>query len=226
MSRHALSEKRPFLLASIAAAVAYFFLRDAELPEILAVAVKGAAVALLAAYAWQRHSSSDARSIAWVMAIGALGDIAVEYSQEIGGLLFFLGHLIAIALYWRHRREALTPSQKAAVVVLLLLTPAIAWLLPEDRTAAQGVALYALALGGMAASAWASSFSRYRVGVGALLFVASDLLIFAEMGPLSQSPIPHWTIWPAYYCGQFLICVGVLQSLRKRDPELRLVSSN
>ena len=161
-----------------------------------------------------------------MMGIGALGDIAVEYSQEIGGLLFFLGHLIAIALYWRHRREMLTPSQKAAVVALLLLTPAIAWLLPADRTAAQGVALYALALGGMAASAWASSISRDRVGVGALLFVASDLLIFAEMGPLSQSPIPHWTIWPAYYCGQFLICVGVLQSLRKRDPELRLVSSN
>ncbi|WEK46979.1 MAG: lysoplasmalogenase family protein [Candidatus Andeanibacterium colombiense] len=225
MSRHALSEKRPFLLASIAAAVAYFFLRDAEFPEIVAVLVKGAAVALLAAYAWQRHSAPDVKTIAWVLGIGALGDIAVEYDQEIGGLLFFLGHLIAISLYWRHRRAAPTQTQKAAAVALLILTPAIAYLLPADRAEAQSVALYALVLGGMAASAWASDFPRYRVGVGALLFVVSDLLIFAGMGPLAASPLPHWLVWPIYYTGQFLICIGVMQSLRKRDPELRIVSS-
>jgi hypothetical protein len=220
-----LYEKRPLLLASIAAAVAYFFLRDADFPELFAVAIKGAAVALLAAYAWLRHSAPDARLITWVLGFGALGDVAVEYSQEIGGLLFFAGHVMAIALYLRHRRAVLTPTQKAAAAFLLILTPIIAWFLPADRAEASQTALYALALGGMAAAAWASDFPRYRVGAGALLFVFSDLLIFAGMGPLANSDIPHWLIWPAYYCGQFLICVGVVQSLRKRDPELRIVSS-
>jgi uncharacterized membrane protein YhhN len=225
MSRHALSEKRPLLLASIVAAAAYFYLRDAEFPEMYAVVVKGASVALLAAYAFLRHSGPDAKLLTWVLGLSALGDVGIEYDRQIGGLLFFASHVFAISLYWRHRRDALTPTQKAAAACLLILTPIIAYFLPTDRAAAQQVALYALALGGMAAGAWASNFPRYRVGAGALLFVLSDLLIFAQMGPLAESNIPHVFIWPTYYLGQLLICVGVVQTLRKRDPELRIVSS-
>ena len=68
----------------------------------------------------------------------------------------------------------------------------------------------------MAASAWTSSFPRYRVGLGAVMFVASDLLIFAHMGTLASSPLPGLLIWPLYYFGQFLICVGVIGELRTR----------
>ena len=225
MSRHALYEKRPLLLASIAAAAAYFYLRDAEFPEIYAVAIKGAAVALLAAYAFLRHSGPDAKLLTWVLGLSAAGDVAIEYSREIGGLVFFASHVFAITLYLRHRRAELSPTQKAAAACLLILTPIIAFFLPADRAAASQVALYALALGGMAASAWASAFPRYRVGSGALLFVVSDLLIFAGMGPLAESEIPHVFVWPTYYLGQLLICIGVMQALRKRDPELKIVSS-
>ncbi len=125
----------------------------------------------------------------------------------------------------RHRRDNLTPSQKAAAACLLILTPIIAFFLPADRAAAQQVGLYALALGGMAASAWASGFPRYRVGAGAALFVLSDLLIFAQMGPLAESDIPHVFVWPVYYLGQLLICTGVIQTLHKREPQLKVVSS-
>ena len=68
--------------------------------------------------------------------------------------------------------------------------------------------------------AWISDFPRYRVGTGALLFVVSDLLIFARLGPLEGSAIPEWLIWPLYYFGQFLICTGVIQSLRHKDPRV------
>ena len=225
MPRRALYEKRPLLLASVVAAAAYFYLRSADVPEILAIAVKGAAVGLLAAYAFLRHSSPDARLLGWAFAMCALGDIAIEYSFQIGGLLFFLGHAFAIALYLRHRRERLTGTQKAAAAALLVLTPIIIYALPYDRQIAWSAGIYGLALGGMAASAWASSFPRYRVGTGAALFVASDLLLFAAMGPLAQSDIPRLLVWPLYYLGQFLICVGVLRTLRKRDPELKIGSS-
>lgn len=226
MPRRALYERRPLLLASVIAAAAYFYLRDAEVPEMAAIAVKGAAIGLLAIYAWLRHSSPDARLLAWVFGLCALGDVGIEYSFEIGGLLFFAAHVFAIALYLRHRREHLPPSQKAAAAALLLLTPIIAYALPANRAIALNIGLYGLALGGMAASAWASAFPRYRVGLGALLFVASDLLIFAGMGPIAESDIPHVFVWPLYYLGQFLICVGVMQTLRKRDPELRIVVNN
>lgn len=212
MPKRALVEKRPWLLASLAAAIAWYAFRGEEFPGPGLIALKGAGVALLAVYAALRHHGSDTRMLAAVMAISALGDMAMELWTEVGGGLFLLAHLVAIALYLRHRRATLPSSQRLAALALVLLTPAIALGLIPDPL----VGLYALALGGMAAAAWSSNFPRYRVGVGAVLFVASDLLIFAGMGPLSASPLPGLLIWPLYYFGQFLIATGVAGELRSR----------
>lgn len=226
MSRRALAEKRPLVFASIAAALAFYYLRAGPWPEAYLIPLKGAAVALLALYLWLRHSSPDARLMAWAFGAAALGDMAIEVDRTIGGLLFFLYHVLALGVYLRNRRPGLSPSQKWAVVALLLLTPAIAWLMPAERAQAPSVALYALALGAMAAGAWASVFPRYRVGSGAVLFVLADLLLFAEMGPLQGHIVPQVLVWPVYYLGQLLIATGVAQTLRKRDPELKIVVSN
>ena len=227
MARRALAEKRPLLLASIAAALAFYYLRWGTLPELYLIPVKGAAVGLLAIYLWLRHSSPDARLLAWAFGAAALGDMVVEVETDrlIGGLLFFAYHVMAMGVYLRNRRPQLSPSQKGAVVAMLLLTPLLGWLLPANRGEALNVALYGLALGAMAASAWASVFPRYRVGAGAVLFLVADLLLFAEMGPLQGHIVPQILVWPIYYLGQLLIATGVAQTLRKRDPELKLVSS-
>ena len=213
MPKRALIEKRPYLLASIAAALAFYFIRDAELGEIYVALVKGAAVGLLAVYAWHRSPSRDVHMIAGVMALGSLGDMAMEFWAEIGGALFFAGHLLALALYLQphNRRNAHPFSQKAAAAALLVFTPAVSFLLTNDPA----VGLYGLALGAMAGAAWMSRFSRYHVGIGALFFVASDLLIFAQWGGAGLGDLPHWLIWPTYYIGQFLICTGVVQTLRR-----------
>jgi hypothetical protein len=228
MSRRALAEKRPLLLASVAAALAFYYLRWGPWPELYLIPLKGAAVGLLAVYLWLRHSGPDARLMAWAFGAAALGDMALEiaYDRTIGGLLFFAYHVMAMGVYLRNRRASLTPSQKGAVVAMLLLTPVIAWIMPADRAQAPNLAIYALALGAMAASAWASVFPRYRVGAGAVLFLLSDLLIFAELGPLQGSVVPQIMTWPIYYLGQFLIATGIAQTLRKRDPELRIVVNN
>ena len=226
MARRALAEKRPLIFVSIAAALAFFYLRVSPVPELYLIPLKGSAVALLAVYLWQRHSSPDARLLAWAFGTAALGDMAIEIDRAIGALLFFLYHVLALGVYLRNRRPNLAPSQKWAVAVLLLLTPLIAWFMPAERAQAPSVALYALALGAMAAGAWASVFPRYRVGSGAVLFLLSDLLLFAQMGPLADSPLPEYLVWPIYYLGQLLIAVGVAQTLRKRDPELKVVVSN
>ncbi len=226
MSRRALAEKRPLIFASIAAALAFYYLRAGPWPEAYLIPLKGSAVALLAGYLWLRHSSPDARLMAWAFGAASLGDMAIEIDRMIGGLLFFLYHVLALGVYLRNRRQLLSASQKWTVVALLLLTPLIGWFMPAERAQAPSVAIYALALGAMAAGAWASVFPRYRVGSGAVLFVLSDVLLFAEMGPLEGSPVPQYLVWPIYYLGQLLVAVGVAQTLRKRDPELRIVINN
>lgn len=218
MPKRALIDRRPWLLASLVAGISFFFVKDAAIAGLIKTAWKGAGVGFLAVYALLRAPGRDGKQLAAVMAFGALGDMAIETDLRAGAACFLVGHLIAISLYLRHRRSILPLSQKLAAAALLILTPLIAFFLPADRAFAPTVALYALALGGMASAAWASAFPRYRVGLGAVLFVASDLLIFARMGPLATSPLPDLLIWPLYYAGQFMICVGVVGYLRAINP--------
>ncbi|WP_374405751.1 lysoplasmalogenase family protein [Pelagerythrobacter sp.] len=212
MPRRALVEHRPWLLAAIAAATVYFFVRDWPMGELWLILLKGAGVGFLAIYALARHASADGRLLALVMALSALGDMLLELDFLWGGAAFLASHVAAMALYLRNMRPSTAASQKALALALLAGTPLIAWLLTYDT----GVTLYALALGAMAACAWLSRFPRYRVGTGAVLFVFSDLLIFARMGPLASSALPALLIWPTYFAGQFLIATGVIQTLRRR----------
>ena len=213
MPRRTLSEHRPWLLLSLVAALAFYVLEDARIGGLYIIAIKGAAVGLLAVYALARHSSADARLLAGALALSALGDMGMLLDEQAGGALFLTSHLAAIALYMRNRRVKPAGSQKAAAFALLLLVPVIAWVIVGSLL----VVLYALVLGAMAAAAWTSRFPRYRVGVGALLFVASDLLIFARMGAWPGNPVSAWLVWPLYYAGQFLIATGVIQRLRRSD---------
>lgn len=210
MPKRALIEHRPWLLASLAASIAFYFLPEPWIGSVYAMALKGLSVGFLVPYALVRHRSFDARLLAIVMAFGAAGDVGMELDTIIGGTLFFLGHLVAIGLYWRNRRTNTSGSQRAAALTVLVMVPAISRLLSGDI----GVGIYAIGLGMMASSAWLSRFGRYHVGVGAVLFFVSDWLIFARMGGALPESVTSWLIWPLYYAGQFMICTGVIQSLR------------
>jgi len=223
MPRRALVNKRPYLVLSVIAALAFFYLRASDLPEVYLVPIKGSAVGFLALYCWLRHSSKSAHLLASALAVAAIGDMAIMFDLIAGGAAFFVAHVIMIVMLLRHRRPPLEGRDSLIFILLLLGTPFVAYFLPYDESLSFPVALYALALGGMAAGAWASDFPRMRVGAGAILFVISDLLIFAGLGPLSGSRIPEYLVWPIYYLGMFLLTVGVVTTLRKRDPELRVV---
>ena len=216
MVKRALSEQWPWLLASLIAGISYYLVAGSDVPGPYQIAWKGAGVGLLAVWALMRRRSSDARQIGAVLVLGALGDMAIEVSMVAGAGAFLLGHLLAIRLYLRHPRAATSLSQRLAAAALVVLTPLLAWQLSGSLAAA----VYAVGLGGMAGTAWLSSFPRYRVGLGAVLFVASDLLIFARLGVLADSAVPGLLIWPLYYFGQFLICIGVVGALREREREV------
>ncbi len=213
--KRAIIESRPYLLLSLLFGISYFFVKDSNFPGMYLMFWKGAAVGFLAVYAFRRAHNFEGKLIAGVMAFGAFGDMLIEIDLMAGAGAFMIGHCIAIWLYSRHRRESTAFSQKLFAILLVPITMFIAWSLPFDRSEALGLALYSLFLAVMAAMAWTSSFPRYRVGIGALMFVVSDLFIFAEMGFLQESLIPSWTIWPLYYIGQFLIVTGVVRTLRK-----------
>ena len=205
------------LVASVITGVTYVAAWDQGLPQAVELAWKGLGVSLLAVYAALNARSLDGWLLLGVMAFGALGDVLLGAAGlTVGALAFLAGHLVAIGLYLRNRRKALTPSQVALAVLLVPATVIIAFLLPADRAGAPGVALYSLGLALMAATAWSSRFPRYRVGIGAMMFLASDLLIFARTGPLPNDFAVGLAVWGLYYFGQLLICVGVVRGLSSR----------
>jgi uncharacterized membrane protein YhhN len=203
---------RGVLIASIIAGVSYVAAWNLHLPQVAELTWKGLGVGLLALYAALQARSLDAWLLVAVMAFGALGDVLLGAAGlTVGALAFLAGHLVAIGLYLRNRRPTPSLSQLTLAVVIVPATVIIAYLLPADRAGAPGVALYSLGLSLMAATAWTSRFHRFRVGIGAVMFVVSDLLIFARSGPLPDSFAVGLAVWGLYYFGQLLICVGVLQ---------------
>lgn len=204
------------LAASIVGGVSYMAQPLLNLPDAIVLAWKGSGVALLAAYAALRASGRDGWMIAAVMAFGALGDVLLNaFGLTVGAVAFLIGHLVAVALYWAHRRQDLTRGQLISGALMIPAIAVTAFELPADRAFAPGVALYATGLAAMAATAWMSRFPRALVGLGALAFVVSDLLIFARSGPLAHDALAAAAIWPLYYGGQLAICLGVTRTLAR-----------
>lgn len=175
-----------------------------------------AGVGLLVGYVLRKHHRGEFLLVAAVMAFWALGDGLLELDMIWGGIAFTIGHIIAVILFLRHRRVHPVLSQKLLALAVLILAPVIAYFLPADRSSAWQVAGYTAFVASMAAAAWNSHFPRYRVGMGGMAFVASDLLIFARQGALAGAGWVDIAIWVLYYGGVLLIATGVVTTMVKR----------
>ncbi len=173
------------------------------------VAWKGAGVALLAGWAWRAADTRGGRQLALILACGAAGDVLLEAAGlVVGAIAFLAGHLVAIDLYRRHAGAGAWRLIGGGAGAVAAMSAALA--------GNGGVGIYAIALGAMAGAATASRLPR-QLAIGAWLFVASDLLIFAELGLLHDSAVPRLLIWPLYFTGQALIAYGGVTSLRRND---------
>ena len=203
---------RAVFTAALVAGISYFFARQ-MVGEPWVTLWKGSGVALLALWCGMQARSADGWLIAAVMAFGALGDVLLETSGlTIGALAFVAGHVFAMLLYFRNWRPHITFSQRLLAALVVPLSVFIAAMVVDAKDMVP-IAVYTVFVSGMAASAWTSRFPRYRTGIGAMMFLASDLLIFARMGPLAGSALPGLLIWPLYFGGQALIARGVVQTL-------------
>lgn len=188
-------------------------------PGVWGPAWKTSGVALLALWAATRARGTDGWLLTGALALGALGDLLLEtHGLVVGGAAFAAGHLTACVLYLRNRRAVLTASQKAFGWLLAPATIGIAALFAAPSGGAVQAGAYSAFLGVMAALAWTSRFPRYRVGLGAVLFVVSDLLIFSRFGPLEGSVVPGLLVWPTYFAAQALIAWGVSGVLISPPP--------
>ncbi|MBA4052274.1 MAG: lysoplasmalogenase [Erythrobacter sp.] len=219
MAKAALIEQRPWLLASIAAATAFYFLSDNPVFEgTWGLLAKGASVGLLALYVALRVPQGKHRAdgflLVTALALAACGDVVIELDFLTGGAFFAAAHVVAVGLYLRNLHQRPSPVQKLIGAALLIGIPLVSWLLSGNAQ----IAIYAAFLGAMASAAWMSHYPRYRVGTGAVLFVISDWLIFARMGPIDLEPANTILIWPLYYAGQLMIATGIIQCLRGEQP--------
>jgi uncharacterized membrane protein YhhN len=204
--------------AALAGGISYFAAVYMRLDGSAIWAWKASGVGLLAVWAAANARSTDGKLIAAVLAFGALGDWLLDaVGMLAGAAAFATGHLIAIILYLRNRRPSLTSSQRALAWLLVPLALIIAWGLTRGAEAAlMGAAIaYTGGVAVMAATAWISRFPRYRTGVGAMAFLASDLFIFAGEGGALSKDVTLWLVWPLYFGGQALIAWGVVSTLAR-----------
>lgn len=177
---------------------------------------KTSGVGLLALWAAANARGRDGWMIAAVLALGALGDWLLDAKGLVtGAAAFAVGHLIAITLYLMNRRPQMTPSQRLLGWLTMPATLAIVWGMLSPAPGWWHAAVYSLFVAAMAAAAWTSRFPRYRTGIGAMLFLASDLFIFAGEGAILSKDVTLWLVWPLYFGGQALIAWGVVGTLAR-----------
>lgn len=207
---------RAGLAAAFAAGLAYLLLSP-MIDGAAHVALKGSGVALLALSALQINTAG-ARWVAAIMALGALGDVLLDLPGLFiaGAGSFAVGHIVAIAFYARHCRDA-SASDRLIAACLILFGLAMPPLLTPVGQNYGLTMVYAVLLTGMAASLWLSRFPRLAA-IGAIAFVLSDTLIVLRMGGgrLAGPMIDGALVWALYFGGQWLITLGVGRGLLAR----------
>lgn len=177
---------------------------------------KATGVGLLALWAAANARERNGWLIAAALGFGALGDWLLDAKGlETGAVAFVVGHIIAIILYLTNRRAAMTASQRLLGWLAMPATLVIVWGMLSPAPGWWHAAVYSLFVAAMAAAAWTSRFPRYRTGIGAMMFLASDLFIFTGEGGVLSKSVTMWLVWPLYFGGQALIAWGVVSTLSK-----------
>lgn len=187
------------------------------IPKPFIVATKGTFSLLLALSVLAASRGGASRLIALALAVSAVGDmLLVTVGSVAGGAAFALAHVIAGGAYAAHRdTTARTPRWLAAAAVPLIAV-ALSWLVLRGTDQPPAMALFPLISGGMAALAILSRFPLWLSGLGAAIFVISDVLFLADLGILHRSGALGYLTWASYAVGYAMVAVGAARGIDDR----------
>lgn len=215
---------RSSLAASCLASLAYLI--GEQTPVVvpgstLAIVLKTLPVALLALAALTTRLPGS-RMQALVLALCAIGDMLLEVDGAFqwGAASFALGHLVATIwlLCYRAPITAVRGLAAAALMQIALLAPLV---FTQPRVPEAFAMIYGLSIALMAVALIVSRFPR-RAAWGAILFMASDILIVANLtAPVFGQQVDGILVWTGYYVAQCLIFAGVNAGLRAESQARR-----
>lgn len=211
---------RYVLIASVICGVLYGLgLMPGATPAML-MAGKGVCVGLLAVYAYlEKHTS-----LSLALALGAMGDIFLASPLDTafmhGLAAFLLGHIVYISIFRKdrivdRRIDIIRLSICASVVMAAGVQAFYLWDKMGDLRIAASFYMAVLAI--MACTAVLSRYALQLAGLGAVLFLASDIVLgFSLFDP--DMGVPRWLNWWVYYPAQLLLAVGIVAGPRKPEP--------
>ncbi len=181
--------------------------------------VKTGSTALLALYAF--YEGGPILLVA-ALAFSALGDAFLAGKAErwlLPGMgAFFLAHALYVALFWQLGEGGSPLPVKLAQGVLVLGGVAfLFWLTPYvDKPMRNPVIAYTAVILMMGAAALALPEAYRLVSLGALMFIASDVILSLQLfrkPPDQPASIPSsLAVWILYFGGQALIAWGFIQA--------------
>lgn len=178
-------------------------------------AVKTGAVAALALAGW--YTSAPA-AITLGLALGAAGDFFLSRADETaageraflaGMAAFGAGHLAYVCAF-AGVFEGVGWAATLALLTLALSTEF--WLAPRTAKLRWPVRCYVLVIAAMAYAALGLPAGQWAARIGAVLFVASDVMLALEIFVLPRAhpfraPLAR-ALWATYFLGQALILAG------------------
>lgn len=183
----------------------------ALLPKSFIVGWKGASALLLAISVLLSSRGRPALLIGAALAISAVSDMLLVTSHMIaGGAGFALAHTLAITAYISHRDDGVGWLRMLWAFAVPVTAVALSYFAIAGSGRSTMLALFPILSGTMAASAIFSRFPLWLNGLGATIFVASDVLFLLDIGLLGGGGQLGFLTWATYFCGYAMVAKGAV----------------
>ncbi len=183
----------------------------AGLPKPLIVAIKGLFSLLLALSVLIARKGRASFLIGIALAISAFADMAlVTIGTVAGGVGFAAAHGFAGYAYFITRRASNHWLRWTAAVAVPIVSVGASYLVLRNTDQPIVLALFPIVSGGMATLAILSRFPLWLSGLGAAIFVLSDILFLAHIGILQSSGSLGYLTWASYAIGYAMVAKGAV----------------
>ncbi len=138
--------------------------------------------------------------------------LAVKY-VTISGLVFIIAHMIAMSAYFlaRKKRQNISAAVRGLSMLIASLIIIMASVIIQTTDISLALAVFPIFSALAASFALRSQFPVHLTGLGAVIFMMSDVTFV--LGSLGGNDAAHlgWIVWICYFTGLALITRGALR---------------